>query len=471
MEHPTPSEIDFFLDGSLPRERARAVLLHLLRGCEPCRAAMGPKVDSLFQLDLEGHGLAKIAPEDLVRLGLALEQVTPQRPRNKMLRRKRPGGGTAILARLASAGVGDRGGHGAAVASPRAGAHAVYEALLARSWALYQEDPRKMVEYAWYATRAALCLQQEGFPAEEVAGLHARALGELANAYRLAERLGEAEKTLAEAEAMAAGAGGGAADPFVALRLVEIRAGLLCSRHQYKAAFDLLDRLLEGYERSGERHAAGRILIQQGLCQGYLGDSPEETQEALLRLEDGLLRVDPEMDPPLRLTAIHGQLRLLVAGGRLEEALVRLVQHREELQRPERRLDRARLASIEGRVQAGLGHFHLAEGALREARDAFEELDSKANWAVACLDLAAVLAACQPAGPAGSGGNEARALAEEALWAFRHLPIGDGVLEALGILDQVLQAEILAPGFLRHLAAFVRRAEHDPAARFVPSFE
>lgn len=461
MEHPTPAEIDLFLDGDLPRERARAVLVHLLRGCEPCRAALGPKVESLFQLNLDAQGLAGVGPEDLARLGLALERMTPQRPR-KLLRRKRQMREAADLARREAAGS----------VAPRTGAYALYEALLARSWVQFQEDPRKMVEYAWYATRAALCLQQEGYRPEEVTAFQARALGELANAYRLAGRLGEAEKTLAEAEALAAGTGGAAPDPFAALRLVEIRAGLLGSRHQYREALALFDRLLEEYEKGGDRHAAGRTLIHQGLYQGYLVSGPDEAAEvevALRRIEEGLARVDPEMDPPLRLTAIHGQLQLLVEGGRLEEALARLARHREELLRPERRLDRARLASIEGRIQAGIGQLHLAEGALREARDAFEDLDSKAYWAVACLDLAAVLAANQPAG-AGGGGNEARALAEEALWVFRHLPIGDGVLEALGILDQVLQAEILTPGFLRHLAAFARRAEHDPAARFMPRF-
>lgn len=454
MEHPTPSEIELFLDGSLARERARAVLLHLLRGCEPCRAALGPRVDSLFQLNLDGPGLAKIAPEDFARLGLALERLTPRRPR-KLVRRRFAAG---VLPRLAVR---------AGEEPQRVGAYALYEALLARSWALAQEDPRKMVEYAWYATRAALCLPPEGFAPEEVAGCQARALGELANAYRLADRPGEAERTLAEAEALARGA----ADPFVAPRLVEVRAGLLASRHQYGEALAMLDRLLEEHERNQDRQAAGRTLIQQGLYRGYLGGPPEDLAEALRRIEDGLARVDPEVDPALRLAAIHGELELVAAAGRLEEALALLQRHRDELLRPGRRLDRARVASVEGRIQAGLGHLHLAEGALREAHDAFEDLDSKPLWAVACLDLAAVLAAGAGSEARAVPGREAWSLAEEALWVFRHLRIGDGVLEALGLLDQVLQAEILTPGFLRRLAGFVRRAEHDPAARFAPGFD
>lgn len=418
-----------------------------MQSCQTCRGVLGSRLGVLFRFGLDGEDLSRLAPEQLA----AFEQVLERSASRRSGRARRRGSERPRL-KLPPTKEG-------AASSPLLscqGAYPVYEALLARSWTFSQENPRKMVEYAWYATRAALCLEQEGFEPQQATDFQARALGELADAYRIADRLDEAEATLREAVEMAAR---GSGEIFLSLRLLELRASLLGSRRQYREALELLDHLLAESLRCGDSHAAGRILIRLGVYTGYLGD----TAEALRRMDEGLLRVDPEREPHLRPAALHKQLFFLVSSGWLEQAVALLGRCREELLGTGKRLDRALLVSVEGRVQAGLGQLHLAEGALREAKETFEDLDVKPLWAVACLDLGAVLMALGRAA-------EARALAEEALWVFRHLRIGEGLLEALGILDAVLQAEILTAGLLGRLAEFVRRAEHDPTARFVPSF-
>jgi tetratricopeptide (TPR) repeat protein len=449
--HPTGSELEQFLDGSLPRERTRFVLIHLLRGCEACQGAIGPKATSLFRAGVEGEDLSRLRPEDLAAFLPALDRAVPPRSRRAPRRHlRRPS------ARLALRG--EKGGAPLPAGSP--GAYPVYEALLARSWSFRQDSPRKMVEYAWYATRAAACLRQEGLTPEEATDLEARALGELANAYRVASRLEEAEQTLGEAVELARQ---GTGDPFLTLRLSELRASLLAARHRYPEAVELLDRLAEELLGREEHHAAGRVRISQGVFTGYLGGSPQAVDEALRLIDLGLGLVDPEREPPLGAAACLERIDLLLGDGRLERAQAELAAGRETLLASGRRLDRARVVSLEGRIQAGLGCLQLAEGALREARDTFEDLDVKGPWALACLDLGMALAGLGRSG-------EARGLAEEALWVFRHLRIGFGVLDALCILDDVLQSDLLSAGFLERLAKFVRRAEHEPAARFDPGF-
>ncbi|HEX2643771.1 MAG TPA: hypothetical protein VHU81_12330 [Thermoanaerobaculia bacterium] len=450
-EHPTGSELEQFLDGSLPRERTRRVLIHLLRGCDSCQAAIRPKAVSLFQAGVEGEDLSRLRPEDLAAFLPVLERSVPPRTR-RILRRHPRRPASRFLPR------GEKGGAALPARSP--GAYPVYEALLARSWSFRQDSPRKMVEYAWYATRAAACLQQEGLTPEEALDLQARALGELANAYRVADRLEEAEKTLGDAEALSRQ---GTGEAFLALRLAELRAALLAARHRYPEAVALLGRLADELLERDERHAAGRVRISQGAFTGYLGGPPEAVDEALRLLDLGLGLVDPEREPQLGAAACLERVELLIAAGRLERAQADLAAWRESLLGSDRRLDRARVVSLEGRIQAGLGCFQLAEGALREARDIFEDLDVKGPWALACLDLGVALA--------GLGRTaEARGLAEESLWVFRHLRIAFGVLEALCLLDDVLQSDLLSAGFLERLARFVRRAEHEPAARFDPGF-
>lgn len=450
-EHPTGSELEHFLDGSLPRERTRRVLLHLLRGCESCQAAIRPKAVSLFRVGVEGEDLSRLRPEDLAAFLPTLEQAVPPRARRIVRRHPRRPAGIRLL---------PRGEKGAPQPARSAGAYPVYEALLARSWSFRQDSPRKMVEYAWYATRAAACLQQEGLTPEEAVDLQARAFGELANAYRVADRLEEAEKTLGDAEELARR---GTGEAFLALRLAELRASLLAARHRYAEAVTLLGGLAEELLRRDERHAAGRVQISQGVFTGYLGGPPELVDEALRRIDLGIGLVDLEREPQLGAAACLERIELLVAAGRLERARDDLAARRDDLLGSDRRLDRGRVVSLEGRIQAGLGCFQLAEGALREARDIFEDLDVKGPWALACLDLGMALAGLGRTG-------EARGLAEESLWVFRHLRIAFGVLEALCILDDVLQSDLLSAGFLERLARFVRRAEHEPAARFDPAF-
>src|SRR5262249_37849543 len=49
-DHPTSTELDGFAWNRLSAERRRAVVLHLLRGCEPCMSALAPHIAGLLGL-------------------------------------------------------------------------------------------------------------------------------------------------------------------------------------------------------------------------------------------------------------------------------------------------------------------------------------------------------------------------------------------------------------------------------------
>ena len=47
-DHPTPEDLAGFIWNRVPWDRARTIVSHLVRGCEPCRAAVVPHLASLF---------------------------------------------------------------------------------------------------------------------------------------------------------------------------------------------------------------------------------------------------------------------------------------------------------------------------------------------------------------------------------------------------------------------------------------
>ncbi|HYG65508.1 MAG TPA: hypothetical protein VEL74_23200, partial [Thermoanaerobaculia bacterium] len=87
----------------------------------------------------------------------------------------------------------------------------------------------------------------------------------------------------------------------------------------------------------------------------------------------------------------------------------------------------------------------------------------RAHAAMASLDLAVILMH-------RNASDEACLLADEAFGVFRGLKINDAQVEALLVLREVLEQRIVTAGFLQSLVDFLRRAEHDPYARYEPRF-
>src|SRR5262249_43631265 len=127
---------------------------------------------------------------------------------------------------------------------------------------------------------------------EPLRDLEARAWGELANAYRVADDLPQARAALARAYERI---GLGTHDPFLLARLDDVAASLFAAQRRFQEAFRSIRRARAIYLRAGDRHRAGRALISMGLFFGYAG-RPEVGIEWITR---GLNEIDRDRDPDL----------------------------------------------------------------------------------------------------------------------------------------------------------------------------
>ncbi|HEX7185127.1 MAG TPA: hypothetical protein VF756_25085 [Thermoanaerobaculia bacterium] len=105
----------------------------------------------------------------------------------------------------------------------RVAGRSVYEALLARAWAVRFDNRLERTHLAELALDLALHFPPGRYGRRRTADLQARAWGEVADAYRLAGRLPEAREALREAvRRLESGTG----DPGLAARLAGMEASL-----------------------------------------------------------------------------------------------------------------------------------------------------------------------------------------------------------------------------------------------------
>ncbi|HEX9940509.1 MAG TPA: hypothetical protein VGG03_00720 [Thermoanaerobaculia bacterium] len=259
----------------------------------------------------------------------------------------------------------------------------VYEALLARSWAVRFDDPEEMVHLAETALEVARGFAVRRRGVRRVADLNARAWGELANAWRVADRLGPAQKAFGEAFALLQR---GTGDPYLKARLFDLEASLLGTLGEHRLALRRLAYLAELYQELGEPHLAGRALVGQALYTFYGG----QAEEAVKLNAEGLARLDRRRDPALFGLALVNHLLFLVDLGQYPQAKRTLFEHRRHLAGRDRATS-LRLRWIEGRISYGLGELGSAEAAFREIKQGFLEAGQAFAAAVGCLDLAMVL--------------------------------------------------------------------------------
>ncbi len=326
----------------------------------------------------------------------------------------------------------------------------LFDAALRYSWELRGEDPRRMIELARFATRIAPTLSEDGYTPAQVADFQARAWGELGNAYRVGDELARAEESMATAfEHLARGTG----DEALLARLLSLNGSVLWSRSRFRAALEVLSRLHALHLRRGDRHHAGRALIQAG---GYLGYWA--MPEAGLRLmTEGMAMVDTELDPVLYLNALMSSIDLLVDCRRFQEASEQLRQHRARLLAGQGMLQRITLKAIEGRLEAGLGNLERAARALTTARRRFLKAGSRRMASLIGLYLAAVR---MRQGRFG----EANPLIEHAVEQLVVIEAAGEALSALKLLRTSQQMSTLTTRELEDVTDALRRSRRSDLA-------
>jgi tetratricopeptide (TPR) repeat protein len=374
-DHPTSAELDGFVWNRLPAERTRAVLLHLLRGCEPCLSALAPHIAGLL-------GLAQ-PPEPVLsgwedaEYDAAIDRAFAtvlRKAGNPWEETKREA--LAVTLGSASGEIPEN--------LARSRDIPAFEALLERSWALRLEDPAGMVRLTEEARDLAERIDPGELGPQRAADLQCRAWVELGNAYRVADRLSQAEQALGRATELFIR---GTQDELLAARLFDVQASLLGDCRRFELAESALDLVFAIHRRRGDLHLAGRALISKGLYASYQG----QAEESVRLTERGLELIDPDRDPRLLYVALHNQARSLMEQGRLRDARIALWKLKARRLDIGGRIDELKVRWLEAQINAGLGELDRAELALREVKRGFAEAGLGYKAALAGLELGAVL--------------------------------------------------------------------------------
>lgn len=440
-EHPSQEVLERFLRGELDAAGQRPVVLHLLGGCPECIQGMAPLAPAVLQPErdpLVGGPELEESYHDAIERAFAavrfhgVRAARVKRDKAKALEGLRQGGLSGI---------------------PRsAGRGGILEASFERARELSRSDPPQMIYLLGLVVATAGDLEEEGYDPREVADFQARAAGECANALRIHHLPFDAEKWLGRAFGLA---DEGTGDPWLYARLYDLTGSQRTSQHRYQEALQMLEHAYQQYKRLGDRHLAGRVLINIGRTVGLMG----HPKKALKLLDRGAAMINKAREPELTGLVIHNQVCFLAESQRFEKAFNLLTANRALLWEAAG----PKLLAVEAQILVGLGHLDMAEDALKEAKALLHEAGDAVYGGLACLDLAALLL---------SQGRmvEGRAEAEEALAIYKAMRIEPEARKALALLADALRAELATAAFLQSVVTFLRRLKHRPWLRFTPAF-
>ncbi|HEV2856525.1 MAG TPA: hypothetical protein VHC97_27305 [Thermoanaerobaculia bacterium] len=409
-EHPTPAELGAFLQESLPPQRFREVMQHLVQGCCACRSFVTPPSEDM----------PVFAPEE--ELGA-----------------NGPGRGQPGRIRAEKASF--RGLE-------------LLNKLLERSWAVRHEDPKRMATLARFAVEVAQNLDARRYAPELLADFEARAWGELGNAHRAADDLDEAGRAFGKAFALLAR---GTGDALLKTRLHELHASYLGARREFDLAFAALDAASSAHLELGDPHLAGRAILVKAIYTYYSG----RPEQAILLTQKGLRMIGKDRDPNLAFFAIHNQLVFLVACNRFPEARRALAFHRANLEGAPGRINALKLRWLEGQISAGLQDWPSAESALREVREGFEDAGMSFHAALASLELALVWMR-------QGKHRDSEVLVLKTVEVFLALRIRREALGAMMVLGEAFKRQVATAGLLENTLSCLRRLENGPEIRLLP---
>ena len=448
-KHPTPSEIEDFVQGRLAPGLFPRIARHLLRGCPSCNALLAPHYEGLAtSVSAPSPDTATVHDEILDR---ALSLLRPYRRylRRVEIRRKKI---AAILSEDEGLNV-----LISRSSDPRLSGLGAVKALLDHSWAVRHESPKKMVRLARLAVHFSSSLDARWHDERDSADWQARAWGELGNAYRVADDLDEAEWAFGLAfEFFLRGTG----DVHLKVKLYDLHASFLGTRRQFDLAFAALDIVHSTYLEIGDSHLAGKALITKAMYLHY----SNQTEMARAVNEQAMQMIDQTRDSNLLFFSVHNQIDFLVACGRFREARNTLFRFSSHLQSLEGRVYKLRLRWIKARISAGLRMWKSAETDLLHVKAGFEEEGKGFAAALASLDLALLWMR-------QSRYEETERLVLEASEVFVALRIQREALGAMMVLKESFEKQKGSIGLLEDVVEFLRRWHPSSNDRFMPRGE
>lgn len=333
---------------------------------------------------------------------------------------------------------------------PRFQTWGLFEQLLERGQEQNFDDPAAGEGLALLALEITDRL--EDFSEERLEDLRSRAWASVANARRVRSDLRGSEEAFAIAFShLARGTG----EPMERAVLLDLKASLLRAQRRFAGALQLLARAIRIFRQLGERHRAGRSLINMSIVYRYAG----EAEKAIPLLYEALDLIDPSREPRLLLAAWNNLIDDLADSRQFMEAQKLLARARPLYRQFPEPWVQNRRRWVEGRIARGLGQEQDAEALLLRARDGFLAEDAAYDTALVSLDLAALFAKQRRV-------QEVKRTAEEMMPIFSSRQIHREALAALMFWKQAVDAERAGTELVNGVAAFLKRARHDPDLRF-----
>jgi tetratricopeptide (TPR) repeat protein len=450
--HPTPAELEMLVHSGMSAERRRAVIAHLIHGCEECNARLMPQLYGLFSLEsipeMVAPPLEESYDEALDRAFAFVQQLSTDLPPLKTPEDRKQ----EVLALLVSGGL-----EALQDLPPHLQGLPAYNALLERSWSLRHEDPDQMVQLAHCAVLMVDRLSEQEYGSKKTSDLRCRAWVELANAYRVADQLDQADAALSRATELFLQ---GTRDDLLGARFFDVLASQYVARRLFDPACNALDLVCQIYQRHGDQHLAGRTLIMKGIFTGYRGDA----EEAISLIQRGLSSVNEQSDSALVFSAIQSQARFLVDCGRFEDARSALQNLRGRKLNIGGRVNELKVRWLEGQISVGLEELDDAERALIEVKQGFAETGLTYKAALAGLELGAVWLR-------QSRADDAAKVVLESTDVFLSLQIQREFLASVLMLRKAVEMKYLNLALLRQVIDFLYKPERDPSARPYPEME
>ena len=436
--HPAPEVLARHLRRELTSDESREAERHLA-GCALCRrsaAALSAELRAGDREQVRGYDVA--FERAAQRAGERFSQLTVELD-----------DAVALAARLTAGPAEQREG---IERPPVVRALKLCDLLLAKLREIWYDDPSALVEIAELAVAVADRLDTTHYGVNLVEDARALAWAHLANAYRIASDLRQAEEALTTAESHHRR---GIEDPLTEAEILSFWASLRISQARYGEAVRLLDQALEIYKAAKDSHREGRTWIQKGMALGHAG----KVTQAIRLIRKGLRSIDIEEEPQLLVAGRHNLIGYLNESGRQSEALEFLEQTRRLYLNMGNRMHLVRLRWLEGRIARELGRFADAEVALAEARKAFVDRGIGFDAALVSLDLATVYLR-------QGKSVEVKQLAAEMLPIFESRDVHQEALAALLVFRRAAETEEVTLSLLERLTTYLRRARRDSELRF-----
>jgi len=419
MAHLGKSELGDLLTGRLDAARRQWALDHLHGGCTLCHQHLRALAELL--LGEEPWITAEPVAEDQYDEAFAKAGVVARSFRIRWRKEVEKLERALTLLDQAPDGLGDE-------SFPWRQAQALHgwplcEALLQKSYEARFNDLKRMLNLAESAVGVAKHIKPEKYPWPGfIADLRARAFAELSNAYRVNDRLSDAEMALSRAKEFL---GEGTGDHALEAQVLDFEASLRTSQRHLADAVALLDKVYRRHMEAGDLHLAGRALIAKGgnaHHQGYVRESIDLVQR-------GLQMLDSRRDPSLEALGRLNKISSLIKVGEYHRAGLELLQSGLRKKFTDAPLNLLKLRWVEAKIHAGLGRPMRAERAFGEVRQELTRLGMSYDAALVGLDLAALWLRQGRA-------SQLRKLAKEMYTTFKGLSLHAEAVRALYFLRE-----------------------------------